>query len=63
MMTEQDRKKVAASANVDVRTVDRALTPDGKTKIRSAAVRAAIVSALREHGFVKQAAQIERVAK
>ncbi len=62
MMTDQDRKKVAATANVDVRTVERALTAEGKARVRSAATRAAIVSALREHGFVKQAANLEKGA-
>lgn len=59
MMTDQDRKKVAASANVDVRTVERALTAEGKKRIRSQATRAAIAAALREHGFKRQAAQLE----
>jgi len=58
-MTGQDCRKVAASANVDVRTVERALTADGKRRIRSAATRTAIVAALREHGFKRQAAQLE----
>ncbi len=60
MMTEQDRRKVAASANVDVRTVERALTADGKNRIRSQATRDAIASALREHGFPRQAAALEK---
>ncbi len=59
MMTDQDRRKVAASANVDVRTVERALTADGKKRIRSQATRDAIVAALREHGFKRQASQLE----
>ncbi len=62
MMTEQDRRLVAAKANVDVRTVERALTADGRKRVRSAATRSAIVAALRELGFARQAANLERGA-
>ena len=60
MMTDQDRRLVAAKANVDVRTVERALTADGAKRVRSHATRAAIVAALRELGFKRQAANLEK---
>jgi DNA-binding LacI/PurR family transcriptional regulator len=59
-MTDQDRRLVAAKANVDVRTVERALTADGSKRVRSASTRAAIVAALRELGFKRQASNLER---
>lgn len=54
-LTDQDVRIVAALANVDPRTVRRAL--EGRTK--TAAVRAAIVSALRERGFRAEARSLE----
>jgi DNA-binding LacI/PurR family transcriptional regulator len=56
-VTAQDRAKVAAEAGVDPRTVARAL---GGSRRQSAAVRAAIVAALRSFAFRREAAALEK---
>lgn len=61
MMTEQDVAKVAAFADVNVRTVRRALESTGR-QTRSSVTRMAICLALRKLGFRLEAARIEREA-
>ena len=61
-LTDQEMKIVAAAANVDVRTVERALSSGG-AKIRSAATRTAIAAALRDHGFARDAKRIDPAAE
>lgn len=57
---EQEQKKIAAAAGVDVRTVVRALSEGGTgTRIRSLVVRLAIVRALREYGYKREALTLE----
>lgn len=59
-LDEHATKIVAATANVDVRTLRRAL--DGSAP-RSAATRDAIVAALKQHRFYEEARQISGGAK
>ncbi len=50
--------RVAADASVDARTVARSLR--GGVTRQSKVVRAAIVAALRKHGFKAEALELER---
>lgn len=59
-LSEQEVRFVAATANVDVRTLRRVL--DGAPP-RSPATRDAIVSALKQHRFFDQAKEIDGGAK
>lgn len=57
----QDLLKVAAASGLDPRTVERAIYgDDGNGKPRSAATRAAIVTALKRAGFEREARDAER---
>ncbi len=58
MLTVQEVKMVAATADVDVRTVERALESGG-AKVRSAATRKAIGAALRKLGHVREAKRVD----
>ncbi len=60
MLTDQQRRMVAALAGVDTRTVERALEVGGAAKIRSASTRKAIVDALKELGHKHEAARVDR---
>ncbi len=55
---DPELRKVAAAALVDPRTVVRALASGGKL-VRSQVTRLAIVKALRELGFVREARELE----